>query len=191
MSHKITIEPTVEPLTLAEAKEHLRVDFDDEDILISSLITAAREVVENQTGRALINRTVCFGYDGFECEFKPIFPPLQSVSSITYVDLNGVEQTLSPDTYKVDKMSDPARITAAYNKSFPYSRCENGSVKITAVVGYGPDASYVPKTIKQAMLLLIAHLYENREAVVAGKSLSEAPLTVKYLLSPYKDIRFV
>jgi uncharacterized phiE125 gp8 family phage protein len=91
-------------------------------------------------------------------------PPLISVSSITYVDGNGTTQTLSAAAYKVDTDSEPGRITPAYGYCWPTTRAEINAIAITYVAGYATRAA-VPASIKQAMLLLIGHWYENREAV--------------------------
>ena len=135
--------PTLEPLTLAEATSHLRVDLNDDDDLITDLITAAREYAETVTRRALLTQTWDLKLDAFPASSgTPVrlpFPPLQSVTSIQYVDTNGDTQTWSSDDYIVDAPSGPqavqGRITPAYQESYPTTRGIINAVTIRFVTG--------------------------------------------------------
>lgn len=178
----VVTAPTAEPVTTAEAKLHCRVDHPDEDTYIGSLITAARVYSEQYTGRAFVNTTFDMKIDSFPgggyCpwdEYAPwpdtIYIPrplLQSVTSITYTDTDGTSQTFSSSLYSVDTSSLPGRITLAYGESYPATRQIHHAVTIRFVGGYGSAASNVPQTIKQAVLLLVGHWYENRETSVTG-----------------------
>lgn len=185
---KIVTAPTLEPLTVAEAKAHLRVDAADQDGLISSLIVAARQYAEAFTRRAFITQTWDLFYDSFPNQDEISntqqidlpYPPLQSVTSVKYTDLGGVVQTLDPATYIIDA-DGPGRIALAYLKFWPVFRQVANSIQIRIVAGYGPAASDVPQTIKQAMLLLIGHWFQNREAV-GSAGMAEVPMSVKSLL---------
>jgi uncharacterized phiE125 gp8 family phage protein len=160
---------------------------DDED-RISALITAARVQAEIFTRRALITQTLAQYQDHFpHAGFLPLSPrslyshrhlyirlfkaPLQSVSSIKYTDQNGVQQTMDPTTYVVDSVSEPARIGLAFGKQWPPIRVVPGSVVIQYVAGYGSTPASVPKTIQQAIMMLVAHWYENREVEGDGRQL--------------------
>jgi hypothetical protein len=115
---------------------------------------------------------------------EPIVIPkarLIAVSSITHVDGGGATQTLSPSLYSVEP-GDGGRISPAYNTAWPQGRVYPGSVQIALTMGYGPDASDVPPTIKQAILLYVGMLYENREAA-AEIEIRELPMGVKWLLA--------
>ena len=176
----VTTPPASEPLTVAEAKHNLRVEHDTEDLLIDSLIVAAREYVEVVTGRALISQTLRLTLDRFpaSCIYLPR-PPLVSVSSVAYVNGVGSTITLTNNTdYRYDAYSEPGRLEPV--TTWPIADERLAAVTITYVAGYA-DADAVPRTIKQAMHLLIGHWYQNREAVDTAKG-SEVPLAVKSLL---------
>ena len=187
MSWKVTTEPTVEPVSLDEAKNHLKIDdFTDDDTLITSLITTARQWCEGFQNRAFITQTITVKLDKFPSGSKPIRlpqPPASVVTSITYIDVDGDTQTLAASVYDVDTSSEPARIALAYNQSWPSIRGDINSVTIVFVAGYGAAAGSVPGPVKQAMLLLIGHFYEHREAVVDGVVVTKVPLAVESLLS--------
>lgn len=191
MALKLITPPTEEPITLAEAKAHLRVDFTDEDSIISSLITVARSHVEMLTQRALVTQSWRYTLDSFP-ETMPILiplPPLQAVTIFTYVDQNGVTRSLIEGTdFLVDKDSEPGRITPAPGKEWPDIQQRMNAVTIEFTAGYGTAAN-VLKPFKQAMLLLMGHWFENREAVVKGQ-FNELPLAVDSLLFPYRVWRF-
>lgn len=160
-------------------KSHLRIDGTDEDVLLDSLIKAAREYVEDFQGRALITQTWEMTLDSFpQMPLKVPKPPLQTVDSIKYVDQNGVETIFDAANYVVDTDSEPGRIAFAYGKSWPSVTLKpiNG-VKIQFKAGYGDDAASVPEKVKIAMLLYIAHRYMNRET-------DEVPSAVDMLLWP-------
>ncbi len=184
-----TVEPATEPITLAEARAHLRVDDTTENDYITALITVAREHVESLTDRQLITATYALRLDDFprrSCDIiRPPRPRLIAVSSITYVDTAGDTQTLAAADYQVDAVSEPCRILPAYGLTWPSTRSQLNAVTITYTAGYGA-AAVVPKAIKQAILMLVAHWFENREPVVVGTITSEVPMTVKALLGPYR-----
>lgn len=165
MSLKLITPPTTEPITLQEAKNHLRVDVTDDDILIQSLITAAREYCEAFQNRAYITQTWEMTLDFFpQMPLKIPKPPLQSVISIKYTDQDNIETVFAPINYVVDTDSEPGRIALTPGASWPNVVLKPISgVKIRFTAGYG-DATKVPMMVKQAMLLLIGHWYENREA---------------------------
>lgn len=186
MALKIYTAPAVEPISLAEAKLHLRVDIDDDDSYISALITAARQAAEATTNRAFITQT----WDLFADRFTALdrimvpLPPLQSVTGIYYTPYGGVETTLTIAHYSVDTSSDPGRVVLNFGYCWPGSTLipVNG-MRMRFVAGYGAAGSNVPQSIRQAMLLMIGHYYENREAT--GK-----PVAVDSLLWPYRVMEF-
>lgn len=179
-------EPSVEPVTLEEAKLHCRVDASEDDDLISGLITSARDWVESFDNRALITQTWELILDSFPGSdiLKLPLPPLQSVSSIKYINDAGIEATFATTDYTVDWRSEPGRIRLMENESWPSVDLYiwNG-VRIRFICGFGLAAS-VPERYKQAIKLLVGHWYENREQVMAGVTPSEIPFGVKALLWP-------
>lgn len=181
-----TVAPTAEPVSLAEAKNHLRVDTDltADDSLIGVLIQAARERVESWLGQALITQTWQLTLDAFPVwELELPRPPLIAVSSVQYVDGNGTTQTLSSTLYRVDSASRPARIEPAYGQIWPSTRDVSNAAIVTYTAGYGAAGSAVPAAIRQAMLLAIGHWYRNREEVVTGTIATKLPETVEVLLA--------
>lgn len=182
---KVITEPTLEPVTLTEAKLHCRVDHNTEDLLISSLITAARQYCERVQGRAYITQTLEVTMDDYPASdiVKLPRPPLQSVTSIKYTDEDGTESTMSASSYIVDDDSLPGRISLKSGYSWPSTVLQEiGGFKIRYVAGYGSAASSVPQYIKQAILLLVAHWYMNRETVMVGSVSKELEMTVHALL---------
>lgn len=140
-----------------------------------ALIKSARASAETITKRALVTQTWDLVLDRFPCWTINIpKPTLQSVTSITYVDPDGVTQTLATDQYRVDSSSAPGRITPAYGVVWPSTRGITGAVTIRFVCGYGA-AAVVPDGIKVWMLLRIKHFYDNKGAVVVGTITSEFP----------------
>src|SRR5205085_7972655 len=130
--------PANEPVSLDEAKEHLRVTSTDQDNLIRHLISAARIYCENKLGQPIVTQTWDLKLDGFPCDaIRVPRPPLQSVTSITYLDSGGSLQTLNPSTYLVlDSTTPPAsgpahtppligRIESAYGLTWPSTRYQS------------------------------------------------------------------
>jgi len=185
MITKLVTAPAVEPVTLAEAKAHLRVDITDDDTLISSLITSARQYIERAIRRALVTQTWRASIDEFPASGEIVLPkpPLQSVTSIQYTDINDSTSTIASSTYTVDTDSEPGRIVLKYGQSWPSTSLANTNpVQVTFVAGYGAAAD-VPAHFKQAILLLAGHWYENREAIaVTGAIPKEMPLAVSSLI---------
>lgn len=185
--------PSVEPLTTAEAKTHLRVDTSDDDTYIDTLILAARQQAESITRRALITQTWKYYLAQFPINTPGQFPnaieiplpPLQSITSIKYTDNDGVQQTISSGDYDVDINIEPGRIIPSFGNVWPSTRYQANSVEIILVTGYGDASTDIPVQIIQAIQLLIGHYYENRESVVTGTQVNVVPDTVQYLLDRY------
>lgn len=170
--------PAVEPLSLEEVKAHLNIeaDFTDDDSLLNGYIAAARQLGENLTRRQFVPATYELVIDEFPADgaIELPRPPLQAVDSITYLDTDGVEQTLGTDYYRVDTDSEPGRVLLAYDKSWPSTQSVPNAVRVRYQTGYPLDASSDPTTpqaIKQWMLIRIAGWYELREPFVAGTGL--------------------
>jgi uncharacterized phiE125 gp8 family phage protein len=186
---RLVTEPGVEPVTLEEAKLHLRVDVDDDDDLITALIVAARQMVENILRRALVSQSWELNLDAFpgvDTVEVPL-PPLQSVEALTYTDASGVSHTLSAAAYSVDTYSTPGRVRLNDGYAWPGDTLAavNG-VQIAFTAGFGDAGTDVPQAIRQALLLMVGHLYENREAVTDTRVLQTTPLALEYLLWPYR-----
>lgn len=185
-----TSAPAETPITSAEAKAHLRVTHTDEDTLISALIDAVTEHLDGRRGflgRCLVTQSWEYRVDVFpECGIIEIpLPPLVSVESVKYIDDAGDEQTLSTDDYVVDTATHIGQVRRAYDVDWPVTRDEKYAVRVAFTAGFGA-ASSVPQPIKNAMFMLIKHLYENRSEVTNDTVLSEMPLGARYLLGSYR-----
>lgn len=188
MATKIITAPTFEPLSVADVSEYLRLDDSPTDtLLISALITAARQHLENYLNRFIAEQTVELALTGWKDKIE-LSAPLQSVTSIKYLDENGAEQTLASNQYIVDTYSEPAAIYPAYNVTFPNLYDQENNVKIRYVVGFtsggSPDSNPLPDPLKFAMMLIIGDLYANREA--SGEKAYQVNPTVQNLLQFYR-----
>lgn len=199
MALRVVTAPVTEPIALTDAKLYLRVDTTDEDTMITALIVAAREYCESFQNRAYVTQTLDLTLDQFPYRdwhpamnsfpfypmvtptyhtsrhknaIKLLMPPIQSVTSVTYTDSTGLATVVDPTTYIVDTDSEPGRIVPVFGQQWPVVQLQpiNG-VRVQYIAGYGAAAN-VPQAVKQAMMMLIAHWYENREAVVIGGSRS-------------------
>lgn len=180
MGLKLITAPTSEPITIAEAKAHLRVVGADDDAYIATLIVAARQAAEQATGRALMVQTWEVSFEQFKCGMKLPKPPIVSVTSIKYLDLDGSLQTLDPGQYELNDYEEPVEILRPYAVIWPATQRHENAVRIRYVAGYA-SAATVPQEIKSWMLLRIGLLYENRESVVAGVPLAELPFIDRLL----------
>lgn len=183
---KIVTHPTIEPVTLAEAKTQVVIDssITADDDLLNSLIKVARRHSEKLCRRALITQTWDLFLDDWpEDDFIQLHrPPLQTVSYVKYTDSAGVVTTWDTSNYVVDANKEPGRVVLAYGKTWPTATLTTSSaIQIRFVVGYGDAASNVPEEYKAAIKLLLAHLYVNREATTE-LALREVPMAVEALL---------
>lgn len=200
--------PAAEPVTLDEAKAHLRVQVADDDALITGLIIAARRLVEARLNRSLISTTWDYFLDAFPWgggyfnrairangpdpgnpNWLPGFvqpvvlprPPLLSIVSVLYVDMAGVSQSLDFSGFVVS-LGSPGGIAPAFTTQWPQVQPRPDAIAIRFTAGYGATAASVPETIKLAMKMLIGAWYENREAAQPG-ALAAVPFAVDALLA--------
>ena len=195
--------PAGEPVSLAEAKLHLRVDFDDDDSLIQVLISAARQAAETLTNRQLVTarwRMVLDSFPGPSLMGVPagqtftlpghavLLPksPVQSVVEIRYLDMAGAWQVMPAANYTVDCACEPARITPVFGQIWPIALPQIGAVSVIFDAGYG-NASAVPEGIKTWIKLRLGSLYVHREEVASMTRGRIDPLPfIDGLLDPYK-----
>lgn len=159
------VGPAFEPVSLEEARDHLRVDAQDEDTLISSLITACRRKVESETGRALISQTVRAYWDEFPADGDTIcLPvcPVSDLSNVMYTDTNGTYQVWGSDNYTADLVGSSPRIVRKNTVGWPDVGTFPNAVRVTYTAG-AATTSAVPAELKHAILTQIALLYERRE----------------------------
>lgn len=183
-SFRVTVDPVLEPVTLTEAKAQCRVDLTDDDTFITGLIGRAREYVEKLDWRAFMTQTLELWIAEWPGEDLTLpRPPLASVTHIKYYDVNDVEATLSTAVYFVDTVSEPGRVGLKYNQTWPNVALRDyNAICVTFVAGWA-TANAVPKTIKQAILLVIGHWYENREASTVGAVSREIEMGVQALIN--------
>lgn len=195
MPIRLITPPAAEPVSLTEAKAHLRVDHSADDVLISSMIEASRVYCEQFTARAFVTQTWEMVIDQFPSnDLMMPLPPLQSVTSIKYDDGGGVEQTLGATEYEVDTVSQPGWIVPV-TTGWPSSIWQGiNSVRIRFVAGYDPGtdspidlAANVPQSLKAAILLHVGQLYDQREDIVVGTVINRVPTGgIEHLLRQYR-----
>lgn len=189
MPRVLVTPPAEEPVSLVETKGRLRITETGEDSSINSMISTAREWAEKFTQRALITQTWDYKLDAFADTMEIPLPPLQSVTSVKYLDTAGVEQTLANTEYTVDTAAERGLVRLAYGKSWPATRVQANAVTIRFIAGYGAAAA-VPSTIKDACLLFVGELYARREHAIAGAPIAIVPVNAEYLLWFYRSLRY-
>jgi uncharacterized phiE125 gp8 family phage protein len=190
-SLKKIVEPAVEPVTLAEAKAHLRVDISDDDSYIASLVKAAREWIEGYLDMTVMQTKYRMRLDAFPAEIQFPKPPMlasgtNTAVAVTYVASSlGNTATLSASSFRIDRDSLPGKAYPLYGGSWPSHLSDQNSVTVEWWGGYGDTPSSAPQKIRHALLMIVHHWYERRAAVEAG-SMAEVPLGAKALLDMSK-----
>jgi uncharacterized phiE125 gp8 family phage protein len=200
MSLKLVTDAVQEPFTVEEVKHHLRIEVSADDAMVAAYALAARQFVEAQTRRALMQQTWDYSidyeypyYGGYKCIRMPRNPVI-SVSSFKYIDDNGSEQTLAANQYTVVSREHYSYIVEAYDVTWPTLRTVPNAITIRFTAGYVDDTSSPqipnpPHDLKQAVLLLTGHLYENREATTP-MNMRDLPMGLQALMSPYMQADF-
>lgn len=173
-------------IATSDVKVHLRVDHSTEDTYIGALVTAATKHCEEILSRALITQTLALYLDGFPlCRQIDLRAPLQSVTSVAYVDDAGDSQTFSSSNYHVDTKTTPGRIVLDDTATWPSTDDRPNAVTITYIAGYGGTSAAIPDDIKQAIYLIVGEWYRNREnsSEVAYKDI---PFAAHALLHPHR-----
>jgi uncharacterized phiE125 gp8 family phage protein len=186
---RVKTPATAEPLTLTEARAHSRFDSFAEDGVIASYILAAREYIENLSGRTLCPTTFVMSLDAFPCTNWLDLPrePVQSITAITYTNGTGGTSTWSSAAWELDVYSTPARLRPKDGYDWPTDVADAlGAVEIEFIAGYaGPEA--IPQPIMQALRMLVGYYLENREAVMLNDTPRDMPWSVIPLLTPYRN----
>lgn len=164
---KLATAPSVEPLTYAEAKAFLRLPDDTDQTYVTALIVAARQKVEEDTGRRLITQAWDLQFDAFPCGAMLVpVEPLLSVTSIKTTSVAGVESTVTSTNYQVDILSSPPRIVLSDTGVWPSDIRAHAGIVIRLSVGYGAASTAVPSPLIRAMEQLVAHWYMHRTAAM-------------------------
>lgn len=187
MKLSVLTPPTAEPLSLAEARAHMRVDHFDEDGVIAGLILAARQHIEQETGLALCTQTLRGTLDAFPAGKAMALPahPVQSVTAVRYFNEAGTLIEWSAAEWETDLSGIVPRVAPRNGFAWPTPGKKLGAVQVEFVAGYG-GPELVPQPVMQALRILVAHYYEHRELVVTGTTVNELPMAVKALLAPYR-----
>ena len=170
--------PAVEPVLLAEAKAHLRLDGGDEDSLVGALIAAARVAVETEIRRVLIAQEWRVIQEDWPVDgvTLPLVPAI-SVEAVRAIDGEGIATELSTDDYEFD----PADFSVTLD---PVAGAARYEIDFTA--GYGAAGTDVPQPLRQAIRLLVTHWYEHRSALTLGDEARATPLGYRELVAPYR-----
>lgn len=175
--------PSVSLVSLAEAKAHLRVDYDDEDSLITALIAAASEWCEAFTRQVFIDREFEWRLGALETSQRFPRSPALTLVSVKYLDEAEVEQTLDSSFYHFVQDNYSGSLQLAAEQSWPATAVRDDAWRIRFIAGFG---SAIPTSVKQACLLVIGELFKNRELSVSGTIIQEVPFAAKALLTPYQ-----
>lgn len=176
---RLITAPASEPVTVAELKAHLRVTSSADDAYLGAIISAAREYVEQQTGRALGAQTRETSADYFPCRgVLPLgYSPAVSITSVKYLDVAGAEQTLASTEYTIDTRREPGAMLLAVGKSWPATAELPSAVRVQYVCGVA-----APAILKHAVLFIAAWWYEQRLPVNVGNIVNEIPHTLNAIL---------
>lgn len=185
------VAPAEPVLTLAEAKAHLRKDDGDEDAVIQRCIAGAESGVAGWLGRALARQAFVGRLDGsYPCrpiEVAP--PPVRAITALRYVDEDGAEQTMPDTDYRlIERGPAPSLISLAHGVPAPSVRCQLNSIMVEFDAGYDDDMP-LPDSIRTGLLLMVGHLFENREAINIGNIVNELPLSVQFFLGQHRVLR--
>jgi hypothetical protein len=186
LKSKVTVQPLIEPVTLAEVKASLRITNTAEDTLLTQFITDARVFVERITGRKLINQEITTYYNGFDprpetddtwrpgYRMAPItntygdlsltleFAPVGSITSIAAVDIDGTETAYDPTKYYLDNFDNDLRASMKSPNNLVRGTRQSNNIKAVYVAGYGENAADVPSALRRAIIAMVGALYSNR-----------------------------
>jgi uncharacterized phiE125 gp8 family phage protein len=179
--------PAGEPVTLAEAKAHLRITHNDEDALLGALVTAARRVTEARTGLRLMAQAWSVFRDGWPVEGAIEIPlaPVLSLDELAVFGEDDQKAVIDPSHYTVDFASRPARLVPRGGRQWPRPGRRLNGIGIRLTAGFGTSAQSVPQPLRQAILMLVAHYYAQRgEEAPPG-----LPQSVGALLDPFREVR--
>lgn len=184
MTITILTPPTVEPLALTDVKVQLKIDTADEDDLLASLITTARQHLEAETGLCLMTQTLRLYLDDWpDSEVVELTKtPVQTIDTVTVYDENGKPVQASLQDHLLDGQARPARLWLR-NPPLP-GRPING-IEIDFTAGFGTSATTVPDTLRRAMSLHVAAMYAYRGVVSPADQPAVLPLGYERLIAPF------
>lgn len=188
-SLSVVTPPASLPVSLDAARRNSRIDTTDDDTRLTELIRAATAYIEKHTDTGLITQTLSWKMDKFPACSKWLYLPswpVQSIVSVSYTDSNNAAQTISPSTIALRNPTEGrARIARQNWEAWPAVKDTPDCVDIRFTVGFGSTEASVPDAYKQAILLLVGHWYENREAI--GNVGNEIAFAVQALIETLRD----
>ncbi len=194
MAVELITAPSIEPITYQEVIKHLNMPSFDEDVdessmaYIETLIAAVRADAEDYTNRKFITQTWKYYLDDWPDEnyIEVPYNPLQSISSVTVLSSEAISSSFSSTSYLVDTKSLRGRIILDYGESWPITTLyPMNPIQIQFICGYGDLPEDVPERIRQAILIQIADLYQNRQTILQGQNIQRLD-TYERLLNPFK-----
>ena len=191
MSISVKTQPAAEPVTVAQAKAHIRVTSAVDDAYITTLVSVARQRAETFLRRSIVTQTLELRMDSFPYEIDLLRPPVAAVTSIYYLDSDGISTLLDSAEYQTSLAGrSTAVVKPAVNSAWPTTQAgAYDAVTVEYVAGYGlPDDNpvLIPLPMQQAILLMVGDMYENRETIVIGTIPASLPMTAERLLAPYQ-----
>ncbi len=184
MSYALITPPAAEPITLAEAKSHLRLDDTNEDTLLAALIRSAREHLERATGLSLITQTWRLYLDSIPEDgvIQIARGPVQTIESLTLYDASGEELSLPLTGHILDGHARPARLVLG--RAVSAGQHING-IEIDFSAGFGESGAEVPDTLKRAMLMHVAQMFSFRGTVAVDDQPADIPAGYDRLIAPF------
>lgn len=187
---QVTVPPTITPWTLQDAKDHLHVTHSNDDNYVQLLTFAVVNMTEKITRRALFTQTVKEYWDYFFGEMNLSRTVVQSITAITYYDSTGTLVTLDSDAYQSDLITEPARLLPAPWRVWPPTQWSKMNAVCTEYICGWTSRGQLPDALRQAMLMLLSHLYDHREPLVEGLMVSEIPWGIQTLFEPFRVVTF-
>jgi uncharacterized phiE125 gp8 family phage protein len=195
MSLVLTAGPSAEPVSLAEAKAHLRVTSSSEDALIASLLAAARVHLERSLSRAFLSQSWSLFLDRWPAAYDLELPlaPVLSIAAIRVAGPGSNIVTLAAGDYRLDGQAVPPRIVRTDGARWSAAALAPAQgalgIEIAFVAGHGTAATDVPAQLRQAILLLLAHWFEGRSPIELGATGAPLPEAIAVLVQPYRQVR--
>jgi uncharacterized phiE125 gp8 family phage protein len=177
--------PEAEPLSVSDAKAYLRVETDDDDVLIASLIAAARSHVEAMGRCALLTQSWRLVLDGWppDGRIKPKLAPLSAIAAARVYDEAGAAHAVDPENFVLDAAQG---VIAVRPCSLPQPGRAAAGIEIDVVAGFGDASSDVLPALMQALRMLVAHWYDNRGLIAIGASIAVMPPSVNALIASHR-----
>lgn len=183
---RLVTAPTIAVVSVDDAKDHCRVSGTDEDAQFAAWITAATQWVERYTGRGLLTQSYRIALPYLVPAVSlPYAAPLQSITEVEYYDASDVQQTWAASNYRTNLYREPGVWEVTTDATWPSTALRDDAVQIEYVVGW-TGADLVPGPLVQAVKMLVADWYANRENSLVGVTSRDAQFAAEALCAPYR-----